>query len=162
MSNLVTSNARTAQGWPHHGDAPQLSYTSVLYDLSVAIYKRQLNTWIMNFPDEELEDLMMEEIVRQTLSWSKKSALVVPEFKTTEALSDPERDSLIQTLRTKQSAALPQQYQLNRSRQHKRHPLKTNNDSDPPVSSKERSHKRLRLSLRGNQNQLPWSNSLPR
>ncbi|KAL0630738.1 hypothetical protein Q9L58_010413 [Maublancomyces gigas] len=65
---------------------PPRSCTSVSCGLSVAIYKFQLNTWITNFPDDELEELMVEEIIWQTIGRAKKSGLSVPESETTEAL----------------------------------------------------------------------------
>ncbi|KAL0638368.1 hypothetical protein Q9L58_002674 [Maublancomyces gigas] len=92
-----------------------------------------------NFNRENCLELMVEEIVQQTLGQVKKSGLSVPESETTEALLDPGRDSLIQTLRNKHFAALAQQSQVNWSRQ--------------------RSQKRPLLSSHRNQNQPPQSNS---
>ncbi|KAL0632410.1 hypothetical protein Q9L58_008696 [Maublancomyces gigas] len=73
-----------------------------------AIYKRQLSTWMTNFPEAELEGLIREEIVRQALNRARKSSFSVPESGTTEARPDPAPESLIEGLRSNHVDALAQ------------------------------------------------------
>ncbi|KAL0630538.1 hypothetical protein Q9L58_010615, partial [Maublancomyces gigas] len=90
MNRNLICLVSTAICWalPAHSTGHFVKPSNFNWENYLSIYKSQLNTWIPNFPDDELEELMVEEIVRQTLGWAKKSGLSVPESETTEAHLD--------------------------------------------------------------------------